>query len=131
MIDNPNKEESFISEHPKSQLEIVQTDYRPMVEVVFSRKTLENIIINLEEFIAIKGIKALGNQLTADKIRTVDMLDPLPYEAPVIEEVEVTDEEIVDNTGNENVENESPVIKKNEKNDKGSSSDEDGQITLF
>ncbi|MBE0424869.1 MAG: DNA gyrase/topoisomerase IV subunit A [Lutibacter sp.] len=35
MIDNPNKEELFISEHPKSQLEIVATDYRPMEEVQF------------------------------------------------------------------------------------------------
>ena len=131
MIDNPNKEESFISEHPKSQLEIVLTDYRPMVEVVFSRKTLENMIINLEEFIAIKGIKALGNQLTADKIRTVDMLDPLPYEAPEIKEVEVTHEEIVDDVNDKDIENESHVIKKNEKIDKKRSSDEDGQITLF
>jgi topoisomerase-4 subunit A len=131
MIDNPNKEECFISEHPKSQLEIVQTDFRPMVEVTFSRKTLENMIINLEEFIAIKGIKALGNQLTADKIKSVDMLDSLPYEAPEIKEVEVTDEEIVDNVGTEKAENKSPVIKKNKKIDKGTSSDEDGQITLF
>ena len=102
-----------------------------MVEIVFSRKTLDNIIINLEEFIAIKGIKALGNQLTADKIRTVDMLDPLPYEAPEIEEVEVTDEEIVDNSAVEYIEKENPIIKKEEKDDKGTGSDDDGQITLF
>ncbi len=131
MIDNPNKEELFISENPKSQLEIVATDYRPMVEVVFSKKSLENIIINLEEFIAIKGIKALGNQLTMEKIRTVDMLESLPYEPPVIEEVEVTDEEIIDNKANETNENDIPVIKKKESGNEDSSTDEDGQITLF
>jgi topoisomerase IV subunit A len=97
MIDNPNKEEVFISEHPKSQLEIVATDYRPMAEVVFSKRSLENIEVNLEEFIAVKGIKALGNQLTSDKIKQVNLLEPLPYVAPEVAEVEVTDEEVVDN----------------------------------
>ena len=116
MIDHPNKEEIFISENPKSQLEIVSTDYRPMAEVVFSKRSLEPIEVNFEEFIAIKGIKALGNQLTTDKIKQVNMLESLPYEPPVVEEVEVNDEEIVDNgTGK----------------DDDSINDDDGQITLF
>jgi len=118
MIDNPNKEEFFISEHPKSQLEIVSTDYRPMAEVLFSKRNLESLEVNFEEFIAIKGIKALGNQLTTDKIKTVNMLEPLPYEAPIIEEVEVNEEEIIDNKSGSDSEN---------KNDK----DTEGQITLF
>ncbi|MHB1196687.1 MAG: DNA gyrase/topoisomerase IV subunit A [Lutibacter sp.] len=98
MIDNPNKEELFISEHPKSQLEIVATDYRPMAEILFSKRNLEPIQLNFEEFIAIKGIKAQGNQLTADKIKQVNMLEPLLYTAPVIEDVEVNDEEVIDNS---------------------------------
>ena len=118
MIDNPNKEEFFISEHLKSQLEIVSTDYRPMAEVLFSKRNLESLEVNFEEFIAIKGIKALGNQLTTDKIKTVNMLEPLPYEAPIIEEVEVNEEEIIDNKAGSDSEN---------KNDK----DTEGQITLF
>jgi len=118
MIDNPNKEEFFISEHPKSQLEIVSTDYRPMAEVLFSKRNLESLEVNFEEFIAIKGIKALGNQLTTDKIKTVNMLEPLHYEAPIIEEVEVNEEEIIDNKSGSDSEN---------KNDK----DTEGQITLF
>ena len=115
MIDNPNKEEVFISEHPKSQLEIVSTDYRPMAEIQFSKRSLENIEVNLEEFIAVKGIKAQGNHLTTDKIKTVNMLESLPYEAPVVNDVEVNDEEIIDN---------SSKIDQNKKDDKG-------QITMF
>jgi topoisomerase-4 subunit A len=128
MIDNPNKEEKFIYDHPKSQLEIVCTDYRPMVEVVFSKRSLENIEINLEEFIAIKGITALGNQLTADKIRTVNRLEPLPYEAPIIENVEV-EEEIIEATKEEK----NTEIKENKDStkNKAEETDEDGQITLF
>lgn len=93
MIDNPNKEEVFISEHPKSQLEIVSTDYRPMAEIVFSKRSLDNIEVNLEDFIAVKGIKAQGNQLTEDKIKIVNLLEPLPYEPPVVEDIEVIEDD--------------------------------------
>ena len=116
MIDNPNKEEIFITEHPKSQLEIVSTDYRPMVEIVFSKRSLENMEVNLEEFIAVKGIKALGNQLTGDKIKTVNLLESLPYEPPVIEEVEVNDEEVLDVLPLEDIEEIKPsIVDKNKK----------------
>ena len=120
MIDNPNKDETFISEHPKSQLEIVLTDYRPMAEIVFSKRSLENMEVNLEEFIAVKGIKAKGNQLTTDKIKTINMLESLPYEAIVIEDVEVNEEEVIDNQSDETI----------TKSDDSNKSDE-GQTKLF
>ena len=96
LIESPDKEELFISEHEKSKLEIITTDYRPMAEVVFSKRSIENIEVNFEEFIAVKGIKALGNQLTTEKIRTVNLLDSLPYEEPEeekVEDIEVNEEE--------------------------------------
>jgi len=131
MIDNPNKEELFISEHPKSQLEIVATDYRPMAEIIFSKRSLESITINFEEFIAVKGIKALGNQLTTDKVRQVNLLNPLPYDPPVIEDVEVNDEEIINNNSVEKtLENNEANLNKDEGGDDAKTED-DGQITLF
>lgn len=96
LIENENKEEVFITEHPKSQLEIVATDYRPVAEVVFAKVKgvqKENQTVDLESFIAVKGIKAIGNQLTADKLKQVNLLEPLPYEIPeeeVPEEIEVS-----------------------------------------
>ena len=128
MIDNPNKEEVFITEHPKSQLEIVATDYRPMAEVIFSKKTLENIIVNLEDFIAVKGIKALGNQLTTEKIKQINLLEPLPYEPPVVDDVDVNDEEILETGGNNGATNKSEELPNEDSDTK---TDEDGQITLF
>ncbi len=83
VVENENKEDIFISEHPYSKLEIVSTDYRPMAEVVFGKNKgvqKENQIINFEEFIAVKGIKALGNQLTSEKVKQVNLLESLPYE---------------------------------------------------
>jgi len=112
IIENPNREETIISNHEKSFLEIVSTDYRPVGEIVFSKRSLEKQEINFEEFISVKGIKAIGNQLTTEKIKQVNLLEPLPYEEPIVEEMEVTDEEHVKGK-DENTES------------------EDGQITLF
>ncbi len=99
LIETTEKEEDFISDHPKSQLEIVATDFRPIAEIQFSKRSLENEELNFEEFIAVKGIKALGNQLTTDKIKNVNLLEPLPFKEPkeeTSEEIEVVDEEIVE-----------------------------------
>ncbi|MGJ8733873.1 MAG: DNA gyrase/topoisomerase IV subunit A, partial [Cellulophaga sp.] len=104
LIENENKEELFISEHPKSVLELVSTDWRPVVELEFvkprGKEQKPNQEVDVEDFIAVKGIKALGNQLTADKIKNTNVLESLPYEE--VEEVievpkkaEVTEEEDV------------------------------------
>lgn len=101
LVENENKEEIFITEHDKSQLEIVSTDWRPMAELVYAKVKgvqKENQTINMEEFIALKGIKALGNQLTTDKLKQVNLLESLPYEEPVEEvpeEMEVSGENII------------------------------------
>ena len=131
LIENENKEETFISEHPNSYLEIVSTDWKPLVEVEFTKERNKdrkpNMEINLEEFIAIKGIKALGNQLTAEKVNAVNLLDPLPYEAPEetpADEIEVFDEETIENGGDETKTSASEDIPDNEPN-------QGGQTSLF
>ena len=98
LIETIDKDELFISEHPKSQLEIISTDYRPVADVQFSKRSLENVEVNFEEFIAVKGIKAQGNQLTKDKVKQVSLLDSLPFEEPkeiTSEEIEVIEEEVI------------------------------------
>ena len=108
VVENENREELVITEHPKSQLLFVSADWRPMAEVVFTKekgKEKENLTVNLEEFISVKGIKALGNQLTTDKVKTINTLESLPYEEPQEEELveeDLGDEEIVPTTENDN-----------------------------
>ena len=129
LIETEDKEEVFISDHSKSQLEIIVVDYRPIAEVVFSKRSLENKEVNFEEFIAIKGIKAQGNQLTADKIKQVNLLASLLYEEPEepeVEEVEVVEEEVIKHS--ETIQ-ETDDEKTPSKEDENTS--EDGQITLF
>ena len=98
LVETENKEEIFITEHPNSQLEIVATDYRPVAELIFTKVKgvqKENMTVDIESFIAVKGFKALGNQLTTDKLKQINLLEPLPYEAPeeiIPEEIEVQGE---------------------------------------
>ncbi|MEO0507626.1 MAG: DNA gyrase/topoisomerase IV subunit A [Bacteroidota bacterium] len=110
LIDNPGKEEMVISEHPKSYMELVSTDWRPQVEIEFSKprgkEAKPNQIIDLESFISVKGIRALGNQLTSEKVKNLSTLEPLPYEEPEskkVEELEVVDEESIE-PGNNSIE---------------------------
>jgi topoisomerase-4 subunit A len=106
IIENEEKEENFIGEHPKSYLEIVSTDYLPVVEVVYTKirgkDQKPNDLVELEEFISIKGIKALGNQLTSEKVKQVNLLDPKPFIEPeetAPEDMEVEGEERVEGQG--------------------------------
>ena len=101
LVENENKEEIFITEHDKSQLEIVSTDWRPVAELVFAKVKgvqKENQTIDLEQFITVKGIKAIGNQLTTDKLKQVNLLESLPFEEPIEEipeEIELSRDEAV------------------------------------
>ena len=96
LIENPEKEEYFVSDHADTQLEIISTDYRPVVEMVFYKERNKdqkpNESVDIEEFIAVKGINALGNQFYTEKLKQINLLDPLPYEEEVPEEPETADE---------------------------------------
>ncbi len=130
LIEQEGREESFISEHPKSQLEIVSTDWKPMAEVVFAKERgkdrKDNLQVNLEEFIDVKGISAQGNQLTKDRVNQINLLDPLPYEAP--EEVHADELEVVDE---KEVSKESDDESANDLDNSEGETDDEGQITLF
>ena len=130
LIETEEKEEVFISEHSKSQLEIIVVDFRPVAEVIFSKRSIDKKEINFEEFIAVKGIKAQGNQLTTDKIKQVNLLASLPFEEPeepVVEEVEVVEEEVI-STSEKTPSSTSVNINTT---DEEKNTSDDGQITLF
>lgn len=100
LIENEKKEEVVLTEHPKSRMELVSTDYRPVIEVEFTKPRGKdpkpNLVLNAEEFIAVKGIKAMGNQLTPDPVKTINLLKPLPYSPPAETETELSEIEVVE-----------------------------------
>lgn len=93
LIENQDREENIISDHPKSQLELISTDDIPVLEIVYrkarGKEQRPNDEINLEEFISIKGIKAQGNQLTTESVTQLNLLEPIASEE---EESEATSE---------------------------------------
>jgi topoisomerase-4 subunit A len=144
LVENENKEEVFISSHAKSRLEIVSTDWRPVVDITFSkdrgRERKPNQSIDIEQFIAVKGINALGNQLSKLKVNQIDLLSSLPYDPPKeihADELDVIDEEEVKSTPSlqSNTEILSEPISNLEAtdgiDDEDSDSSEAGQTTLF
>ena len=95
LIENTMSRFSFITDNENSQLEVVSTDWRPQVEIVFVKekgKDRQTEIINIEEFIALKGEKALGNKLTSKKVKEINLIDSLPYKEVIEQEVDIIEE---------------------------------------
>ena len=147
LIENENKEEVFISSHASSTLEIVCTDWRPVVEITFAKdrgkERKPNQMIDVEQFIDVKGISAQGNQLSRLKVNQIDLSEPLPYEAPEevhADELEVVDEEVIttntaidvsDEISSTTNSAETSEITTLTENKEYSAGDQEGQITLF
>ncbi|MCL4105911.1 UNVERIFIED_CONTAM: hypothetical protein GTU68_012549 [Idotea baltica] len=84
----------FINESEGSKLLFVTAKPGPVVKIKYSRTSLEDEELILEDFIDVKGWKATGNKLTDENIRKVEMIsfkEP-EAEAEVEEAVEVGDE---------------------------------------
>ena len=100
LIENENKEDVFIKEG--ATLLFISTEWRPVIEIEFAKprgaEPLPNKVVNIEEFIGVKGYKAMGNQLTDKKIKNITLKESLPYaipEQPKLDQVEVNDPEQV------------------------------------
>ena len=148
LIENENREDVFISEHASSILEIVSTDWRPVARIAFAKdrgkERREDQIVDFEQFINIKGVSALGNQLTKFKVNQIDLMESLPYDEPVetpADEIDVVGEEILDKPMKTSDEAPQAVLENPETENKpnetpkdpeiGGDSAEEGQTTLF
>ena len=82
LLENNTNIQNFMpSEHPKSFIEQVIVANNSTAEIIFAKdkgkeKDPETIII--DEFIAVKGIKAIGNQLTKSKVKSINVTIPEP-----------------------------------------------------
>ena len=101
LIENENKEDNFVKE--SGELIYVGTEWRPVLEIEFVKPRgadpLPNKEINVEEFISVKGYKAMGNQLSDKKIKSIRLKESLPYEIEAeeaIEEIEVNQPEALE-----------------------------------
>ena len=93
-----NVDQQFIPSGSKIQLEIISSDWKPVIDISFSKTSKgsrENLKQEIEDLIGLKGIKALGNQLSPYKIKNINLTEPVPYtpiEKTPVMELEVNDE---------------------------------------
>ncbi len=97
LLENTTNVQTFMpSEHPKSFIEFVGNVDGSVAEITFAKDKTGKIkdpeSINIDEFIAIKGIKAMGNQFIKDKVKSISITIPEPVEEEE-EEVILEDED--------------------------------------
>ena len=104
LLDNTTNPQNFMpSEHPKSFIEFVGTANNCEAEIIFGKdnngKEKEPEIINIDEFISVKGIKAMGNQFAKDKVKSINIHIPEiieePQEPEPIEDNDIPEEGII------------------------------------
>jgi topoisomerase IV subunit A len=142
-VEMTDKKTDFIGDAAGSILVKVTTDYLPVLMIRFdeklNKKPIDNEEINVQEFIDVKSYRAKGKRLSNYAIKSVALLDPLPYEEPEVElEIEIIEEANQDENFEENLEEE--IAGKTEwpepmddfpKTDKSSGDDSDAiQMTL-
>ena len=104
-----NNDQKFIPDESKVQLELVSTEWKPVIELSFSKNSKgvkDNEVKVIDELILVKGIKAIGNKLSSYKIKNINQLDPIEYSPPekkILNELDVESEEIngIDNDLND------------------------------
>ena len=91
--------QNYIEKSKDLVTELVLTDWKPVIEIVYRDKSIETKKIDLSNFISVKGLKAKGNQLEHKEIKLINKLDPIPYEPPLndLNDIEVVDEKIDSN----------------------------------
>ena len=71
-----DKKVLFISETDNSTMSFVSTAYKPQARIVYNKllkttKKLPDTVIQLADFIDVKGMKSQGNQMTKLKVKEV------------------------------------------------------------
>ncbi len=82
--EDTNKLLGIVGEHPKSELKLINTDRFPQLKITFGGKhsARENELIDVDEFIGVKGVKARGKRLTTFEFKKVEFIEPLDKEIP-------------------------------------------------
>ncbi|MDF0719746.1 DNA gyrase/topoisomerase IV subunit A [Kaistella sp. PBT33-4] len=94
----PNIQHFVPSDHPKTFIEQIITVDRAQAEIVFAKekdKQRDPETIIIDDFISVKGIKAIGNQLTKSKVKSINITLPEPEEMnPGFDEVEQNEDSV-------------------------------------
>ena len=103
IVEETAKKNLFIPDNSGCELTVASTQYLPKIKIEFNKrlketKDIADKIEDLNKIIDIKGLKAMGNQLTRLKVKEIHLLPPKEGEEwPLIENV---DQPVDDNSAN-------------------------------
>ncbi len=76
-----SRKQNFLGENQKSRLMLLTDEVYPRIEAVFGGHDAfrEPLVLDAEEFIAVKGFKAKGKRISTFEIQTINELDPVRF----------------------------------------------------
>ena len=79
MVEQSKEPVHFITDHADSKLAIHSLVPHPNITVRFDKRSNDrpDEVVDLEDFITVKGYKALGNRLTQYKVKDLELMDPV------------------------------------------------------
>ncbi|MDR3339268.1 MAG: DNA gyrase/topoisomerase IV subunit A [Candidatus Symbiothrix sp.] len=91
-----NKKQSFLGENPDSRLVLLSDTIYPRFEVTFGGNDSfrESLIIDVEEFIGAKSLKAKGKRITTFEVSTIKEIEPTRFPEPIAEDLPQPDIDI-------------------------------------
>lgn len=87
-FESSNRKQNYLGENKDSRLILLTDEYYPRLEIIFGGHDSfrEPLLIDADEFIAIKGFKAKGKRITTCTVETVNELEPVRFHNPQPEE---------------------------------------------
>lgn len=96
-LEASNRKQNYLGENKNNRLILLTDEFYPRFEVVFGGHDdfREALVIDAEEFIAVKGFKAKGKRITTFTVATINELEPTRFPEPEenSEPAEGTDDE--------------------------------------
>jgi topoisomerase-4 subunit A len=91
-----NKKQSFLGENPDSRMVLLSDTVYPRFEVTFGGNDSfrETLVIDVEEFIGVKSLKAKGKRITTYEVAEIREIEPTRFPEPVENDLPQPDTDI-------------------------------------
>ena len=78
LLDVNTLNQNFLGENPKNRLMLLTDEVYPRIEVIFGGHDAfrEALVLDADEFIAVKGFKAKGKRISTFEVETINELEP-------------------------------------------------------
>ena len=78
LLEVNTRKQNFLGENPKNRLMLLTDEVYPRIEVIFGGHDAfrEALILDADEFIAVKGFKAKGKRISTFEVETINELEP-------------------------------------------------------